>query len=215
MKNFATIVLVSCAIPAHATLFFNSTSNANGAAERDLWLTAAGITTPDHLVDFESFALNTNMDDFAHAGTLVTRNSGNGSMDVRGPGAFGQSNPIGQRGLWHNESPFLVLDFTSGPVSYVGGWDIDQSGGPILVTFSNGDTQSFTLDTTGGSGNSAEFWGLVVNDGRYITKLEFDVTGDGSWGLDNIEYSEAVPEPATLAILGIAALAAARRRKQK
>ncbi len=215
MKNFATIVLVSCAIPAHATLFFNSTSNANGAAERDLWLNAAGVTTPDYLVDFESFALNTNMDDVAHAGTLVTRNSGNGPMDVRGSGAFGQSNPIGQRGLWHNESPFLVLDFTSGPVSYVGGWDIDQSGGPLLVTFSNGDTQTFTLDTTGGSGNSAEFWGLVVDDGRYITKLEFDVTGDGSWGLDNIEYSEAVPEPATLTILGLAALGAARKRKQK
>jgi len=203
------------AASSQATLFFNSTTNANGAAERDLWMAAAGITAPDITVDFESFALSTNMNNFDHEGTLVTRNTGSGLLDVRGAGAFGSSNPIGTKGMWHNETQFLVLDFTEGAVDYVGGWDIDQSGGTIRVTFDNAEIQTFSLEGTGGSGNSAEYWGLVSNDGRKFSKLEFGVTGDSSWGLDNIQYNDAVPEPATMTILTLAALAIAKKRKRK
>ena len=214
MKNLIVLAALALAIPAQATLFFNSTSNANGSAERDAWLTAIGITTPDNLVDFEGFTAGDSLADVPHAGSLVTRNTGSGVLEARGAGAFGGSNPIGTLGMWHNESSFLVLDFTTGPVTYVGGWDIDHTGGNIRVTFDNADIQTFSLEGTGGTGNSAEFWGLVVDDGRNISKLELNVSGDSSWGLDNIEYSDAVPEPATMTILGAAAaLAAARKRK--
>lgn len=207
-----SLVLVTT---SQATLFFNSTNNANGAAERNLWLTAAGITSPDILVDFENFAFNQDMNNVAHAGSLVTRNSGAGLMDIRGAGAFGSSNPIDTKGMWHDESQSIVLDFTSGPVSYVGGWDIDTGSWSITATFDNNETQVFSLDTTATSGNSAEFWGLVVNDGRKITKLELDGSGSGGWGVDNIEYNDVVPEPATMTILGLAAIAAAKKRKRK
>jgi hypothetical protein len=215
MKNIAILGLVCLAIPAHATLFFNSTTNANGAAERDLWLTAAGVAAPDILVDFENFTVGDNLADVAHAGSLVTRNTGTGVLEARGAGAFGGSNPIDSIGMWQNETSYLVLDFTSGAVDYVGGWDIDHTGGTLRVTFDNADIQNFSLEGTGGTGNSAEFWGLVVDDGRKISKLEFTVGGDNSWGLDNIEYSDAVPEPATMTVLTVAAaLAAARKRKK-
>lgn len=215
MKKITILLLACAAVPAQATLFYNSTNSAGSAPARTLALAAAGVTTPDYLVDFENFTVGDNLADVAHAGSLVTRNTGTGVLEARGAGAFGGSNPIDNIGMWHNESTFLVLDFTSGPVTYVMGRDIDHTGGSIRLTFDNADVESFSLDATGGTGDSAEFWGFVVDDGRNITKLEFNVAGDSSWGLDNIEYSEAVPEPATLTILGLAALATARRRKHK
>jgi len=218
MKNlFAFVVLAGIAASAHSAVLFNSEPNSDfaaGMAKRAEWLAAAGISSPTHLVDFENFAVGTSMADFAHAGSLVTRTTTTGAIDVRGAGAFGTSNPIDARGMWHNESPSLVLDFSGGPVRYIGGWDIDTGSWVMTITFDNAQTQEFTLDTTATSGNSAEFWGLVVDDNRFISKIEMNGSGSGGWGLDNLEYSEAVPEPATLAVLGLVALAASRKRNR-
>lgn len=52
-----------------------------------------------------------------------------------------------------------------------------------------------------------------------ITLIQLDASGDGRWGLDNIEYGQtaaaAVPEPAsaTLALLGGLLVGGARLRR--
>ncbi|ARU40712.1 hypothetical protein CCB80_05985 [Armatimonadetes bacterium Uphvl-Ar1] len=83
---------------------------------------------------------------------------------------------------------------------------------------------TFTFSGLGtGFGNATETFTKSVNFGT--TNLthaqifhDWDTTGSfqGSAFLDNASFSaEAVPEPATMTVLGLAALAAARRRKQK
>lgn len=63
-----------------------------------------------------------------------------------------------------------------------------------------------------------EFWGLVSDKG--ITSIELlSGTGPGieTFGMDNLRFSNQVPEPGSLALLGvgIAGLGVARRRKSR
>jgi hypothetical protein len=101
-----------------------------------------------------------------------------------------------------NELPFLELDFAANPVDYIGGLDIDQNGMTVIVTFVGGATTTFTLETTAGLGDSAEFFGIYRNDLPRITRIQFDASVDGTWGLDNLEYGR-VSEPASVALLGL------------
>ncbi len=73
----------------------------------------------------------------------------------------------------------------------------------------NGGAVSASAFTTSTGTSTVILSGLNTNQ-VVITMGDF-----GDWvGLDNLQY-EAVPEPATMTVLGLAALAAARRRKQK
>lgn len=199
---------------AGATQFFNANAPADNAATRTSFLAAAGVASGQYFEDFESYALNTNMEGVVLGGGLTLHNSGNGSLLIKGAGGFGGSNPIGNRGLQHNESQYLEVILPT-PAVYFAAYDIDQTSTTIIVTYSDGTKQNFNLEGTGGSGNSAEFFGLVTENGLHISKLQFDASGDGSWGLDNFEYGvESVPEPATLTVLCLAAFASLRRRKK-
>ena len=212
MKLTTIAIATAVCASAGATQFFNADSPANNVATRANFLTAAGVVSGEHFEDFESYAIDTNMQDAVLAGDLKLHNSGTGSLLIKGAGAFGSSNPIGNRGLWHNESTWLELVFQT-PALYIGLYDIDQAGATVKLTYTDGSTQNFSLDTTGGSGNTAEFFGFVAEGGLNITKVQMDASGDGGWGIDNLEYGvEAVPEPATLSVLALAGLAALRRR---
>jgi hypothetical protein len=191
---------------------FNSLTPADNASTRASWLAAAGIATPQYLVDFEAgFANNQNISGVAGllpGGLVISDTSDAHAAIIRtGATAIGGSSPVGAFAVTQNEAPYLVLDFSASPVDYVAAFDIDQAGTVGIVTFVGGATANFTLETTGNGANTAEFFGLFRNDRPQITRVQFDASGDGLWGLDNIQYGPAaVPEPASLAMLGSGAL---------
>lgn len=201
--------------------FFNSDVPADNATTRASWLSAAGVGTPAFLEDFESSALlNVNVSGVSGllAGSLtITDTSTEGEAFVRNSSSyFGGSNPVGSQALAHNERQYLQLDFGAGGVDYVGGLDIDHGVTTVIVTYVGGGTSTHSLEGTGSSGDTAEFWGFFRNDMPRITRIEMDASGDGEWGVDNLEFGAApVPEPATIALVGMALAAAARRRAKR
>lgn len=209
--------LAAGTLTASAATFHNALSPSENTNTMNDWLADAGIVSPEFLVDFESFSNNTNVHDASGLFPLdlVFRDTSGESSALVNTGPFAGSNPIGELALEHNEQAWLELDFGSQPVSYVAGYDIDQAGGIVRVTLLDGAVETFTLDTTAAAFDSAEFWGLVAGTGNYIQKVEFDVSGDSSWALDNVMYGGAVPEPATMLALGAGLALIARRRQSK
>ncbi len=188
----ATLAL--CIAPASANLMtFNSSTPANNAATRQTWLDAIGIATPQYLVDFEvGFSDGQNISDVIglFPGELVIRDSSSAhAATIRsGNGVINGSNPVGVYSVTQNEQPYLELDFTASPVDYVALQDIDHNGTSGIVTFVDATTATIAFDGTGGSGNTAEFFGMFRNDRPQIRLVQLNASGDGLWGIDTIEY---------------------------
>lgn len=190
---------------------FQSSTPANNATERTNWLNAIGIGAPEFLVDFESgFTDGQNISGVGGlfpAGMVITDTGPSAAALIEtDSGAIGGSNPVGNASVTQDERQYLELDFSANPVGYVGFNDIDHTGTNILVSFVGGGSDSFSIETTGSSGNTAEFVGIYRNDQPRITLIRLDASGDGDWGIDNIEYGDiaGVPEPSTWALLTLA-----------
>jgi len=178
------------------------------------WLTAAGIAAPEFTEDFESYAIGTDLNGAQFIGGVTfTDTNVTPSVTVQSSSAFfGSSIPFGQ-GLALRESRLFTFEFVQ-PVQYFALYDIDAGGGGVTLYLSDNTTASFTgFDSTASSGLSGEFLGFV-SSGPAITKIDFNgAGGDGEWGIDNVMYG-AVPEPATMAALGLGVAAMIRRRKR-
>lgn len=210
------LTLVGICSTAHAT-FFNSAAFANNGATQTSFYTAAGISSPQWLVDFEAVPVATNVHGNASLFPNLTITTSNSSaLITSGAGSIGGSNPIGARALEMAEGNNVFLTFAT-PVDYIGGFDIDQSGLSLTVFLVGGGSESINLETTAGDGDSAEFWGYVKNTGGpQISSVRFSSVGGASgWGLDNLQYNTPVPEPCTLLALGTGAVALLRRRSAK
>ena len=213
----ATLCLATAAHGGGVT-FNAATPGDNDAARADL-LAAVGVTTPEFLVDFESGfteGQNVHGETGLFPGGLVFNDTGAGTPEaiITGlPSNLGGSNPVGSFSVSHDEGRFLEVNFTAGKAaSYVGFLGIDHTAGEVVVTYEGGATESFSIDATGAGGDSAEFFGIWQNDMPAIRIVSVDIGGDGAWGLDNIEWG-LVPEPGSLALVGLGGLGLLRRRR--
>ncbi|MBT1450152.1 hypothetical protein KJ365_04610 [Glaciecola sp. XM2] len=159
------------------------------------------------VIDFESTALGTSItNQFASLGVSMsaTPNGLTVQDDVFG------SNPIGNRALrveWNGSTQSVAtLDFAA-PISFFGAYFIDNR---ALVNTSidlyNAGVFVASVSTTGETGNSAEWWGVVANAGETFTQAVFTTTASGDgFGMDNLTFSTvAVSSPAALTMLGLA-----------
>lgn len=189
----ALIAIASQATPVQAEILtFNSNTPSDNVGIRQQWLNAMGISNPRYRVSFErGFANGQNISGTSFGGGLLVITDASPSRRViirSGTGVIGGSNPVGVYSATQNEQPYLVLDFSNSPVDYVGFQDIDQSGTTGIVTFTDGQRVNISFETTAAQGNSAEFLGIYRNNRPRITKVELDASGDGNWGIDNIEF---------------------------
>lgn len=212
--------LVVFTATAHADIQeFNALEPSDNTTTRNSWLAAVGISSPANLVDFESGFVDgqniSGMMGLFPAG-LVINDSGTGDAEAAiirtGGGVINGSNPVGTFSVTHDEAPFLELDFSASPVDYVAFQDIDTTGTVGIATLIGGETIPLELDTTGGGGDSAEFFGLFRNDKPRITLVQLDASGDGRWGIDTIEYGILVPEPQTSVLMLLIATSLLLRR---
>jgi hypothetical protein len=214
------ILSVSVASVHAQALFFGSTTFGNNTVRRNEWLAASGITTPTYVENFESIALGTNISGNSSilAGGLTMSAAAFGIVVTDNPGLMGASNPIDLRAAAIREDTAITFSFVN-PVDYVGGYVIDPGNYSGLLTFTNGATQAFNFSTDGASsGNTAKFWGFFRNDQPTISSFTFTVVGgDNEAGFDNIQFGnvQAVPEPATIAVMGLALAAMGRRKLRR
>jgi hypothetical protein len=122
-------------------------------------------------------------------------------------------------GLLSNNSATdaMVFTFTSGNVTAVGGnffsSDISFAPIPLMLDFQLSDGTNVQVTTSGAS----DFTGFVNLNG--ITSLTVDALDDPitpafNWpAADAIWVGRAVPTPGAISVLGLAGLAAARRRR--
>lgn len=131
--------------------------------------------------------------------------------------------------FWLDSNDAKSVDWTvSADASYnaIGFYlaDINDVGAKIKLSFANGTTDTFQVTT--GLSNASLFYTTIISDiGITGATLTFDncvsnsncsdLDPDDGWGIDDITVGQHVPEPATIALmgLGLAGLGFARRRK--
>ena len=130
-----------------------------------------------------------------------------------GLGVFPDISPTKAIGNW-NSANNVVVDFTSGNVFSAGGsvWLTDINGnrqaGSVTMNFSDGSSAVVPSTTTGDYG----YLGITA-DSAPLTQMTIVGTG-GSTYLNLSNFSTAVPEPSTMALVMVAAgIAAVRLRR--
>ena len=157
------------------------------------------------------------------SGSITATLSGGGAIIRSGPNGFGRFATSGTKYVDTNSGGDFVIDFSSA-ISAFGfyGTDIGEFGGDLILTLTNGTTQTLTLDTSGSTEANLLFYGFIDTTNAY-TRIAFNNTsGSDAFGFDDLTIGDrsqvVIPEPSSLALYGIGLLAAGgatRLRKRR
>jgi hypothetical protein len=176
----------------------------------------AGLIYFDNQTEWEAAVLNASTETFDDATLLpgLTINSSAQSYTVGGGILHDRLTPGGTN---------TVFSFDSNIQAFGGLWDLAGPGGVglgILVTLSNGEVLSQEIPDNIAGG----FWGFISTVAFNSIDLASGSQGGSAetYELDSVYYSSSIaplpstiPEPSTIAILGLALMGLASRRLKK
>ncbi|GIW74580.1 MAG: hypothetical protein KatS3mg103_1102 [Phycisphaerales bacterium] len=182
------------------------------------WLAAAGLagTAQAQLIDFEGLGQGTPVTtQYASQGVIFGTTSPDGPASISiFSGFFGSDVLCNATDGGIDRRLTLVMDFTT-PITQIE-FDFNSAGTPssgfmFPIRFYSGGS----LVLTDGLMENGSAWTLdIVYAGlSNVDRIEID-SASSSWlfGVDNMEFVQ-VPAPGSLALLGLGALAAGRRRR--
>ena len=136
-------------------------------------------------------------------------NTTGATTTAEAPGQFYRVAASVVGGSGNFDSSVLTLSFAT-PVTAFGAYitGIQTSLGTTAVTFNDGAAQTFPLLNSGTIFNfpaGIQFFGFI--DSNPVSSITFTTTNPTNgvrdiWGIDDIWVGQAVPEPATLAMMG-------------
>jgi hypothetical protein len=218
-------VLISSSASASVITVFSGQDNGapvggpfpSSAAAQTAFLAAAGATS---LIDFENLATGFYSPVSAAPDVSIALNAVNYGAGISGISGttFGNlygfnTTPGGSRWLGFPTGS-ATFNFTN-QVNAFGFWitGIQTAFTSVFtVTFNDGSPQTLNIPINVNGG--AQYFGFTIAGGNLTSLTITNASGD-YWGIDDVRYSSAVPEPATLLLLGsgIALMGISRRRR--